>query len=238
MSLRKLYLVFCSVVFLWCFCLNTAISGIISSDLKCPGVCKCYSTNPSAGNGNVWNCSHLETYSQLWTSNSLKLDSEPESSSGNVKHLVIQDSKIENLDTLFQVLNKSSFNTLETLEISNSLINCTKQLVWLLELSSKIINPENFICTSPQTLNGTQVFKALQLIRDVDAGCPERCACELAHVPKDDEYVTVRISCNNLGFTELPQSLPANVTIHMDLSNNRVSSISNISKLILLNDFG
>ena len=90
-----------------------------------------------------------------------------------------------------------------------------------------------------KTFNGTQVLKALQLIYDVDTRCPERCVCELAHVPKDDQFVTVSVSCNNLGFTEIPKTLPANVSIHMDLSNNRVSSTtpSNLNIFITYRTF-
>lgn len=207
MSLRKFGIVFRSaVLLLCCFCVEPSSS-------HCPNVCQCYNDQIEES---VWNCSSLLTPSQLWNSRRLPHLGDlrlPQ----DVKHLLIQDSKIDFPEDLTR-----HFSNLKTLELSNNLVNCTKHLTWLLKLGDKLKDAENVQCTSPQTFNGTQVLKALQLISDVDARCPERCVCELAHVPKDDQYVTVSVSCNNLGFTEIPKVLPANVTIHMDLSNNRV----------------
>lgn len=207
MSLRKFFLITLTV---WlCFFICTT-----SANSDCPEICKCYSNEK---NEIVWNCSNLVSANQLWVVGATQLHGELQLSK-NVKHLIIQDSKIDFPEDL-----QRHFPNLKTLDLSNNFINCRKQLFWLLPLSDKLIDAENIHCTFPQTFNGTQILKALQLIYDVDSRCPERCACELAHVPKDDQYVTVSVSCNNLGFTELPKILPSNVTIHMDLSNNRVS---------------
>ena len=214
MSLRKFGIFLVSaVLLLCCFCVEPSTSS------HCPSACQCYNNELEES---VWNCSSILSFNQLlWNGGhfphygDLRLPQD-------VKHLLIQDSKFDFPEDL-----SHHFSNLKTLELSNNLINCTKHLTWLLKLSDKLKDSENLQCTSPQTFNGTQVLKALQLISDVDSRCPDRCVCELAHVPKDDQYVTVSVSCNNLGFTELPKVLPANVTIHMDLSNNRVSVLHN-----------
>nr|CAG4647502.1 EOG090X0GO2 [Megafenestra aurita] len=126
-----------------------------------------------------------EISNQLWVVGATQLHGELQLSK-NVKHLIIQDSKIDFPEDL-----QRHFPNLKTLDLSNNFINCRKQLFWLLPLSDKLIDAENIHCTFPQTFNGTQILKALQLIYDVDSRCPERCVCELAHVPKDDQYVTV-----------------------------------------------
>lgn len=209
MSVRKFYIIGSVVLFCCCWIGSASFH-------QCPDICQCYDNQQD---GKVWNCSNVVTANQLWntaTSNNhlhreIKL-------SQHVKHLVLQDSKVDFPEDLSRY-----FPNLKKLELSNSFISCTKHLIWLLPWSDKLVDSENLHCSYPQTFNGTQVLKALQLIYDVDSRCPDRCVCELAHVPKDDQYVTVSVSCNNLGFTELPKVLPANVTIHMDLSNNRVS---------------
>jgi hypothetical protein len=222
MSLRKFCLIFCANVLL-CFL------SVESSSSYCPAdICQCYKNHLEE---TVWNCTKLLSASQLWNGGHLPLNGDLQQSE-YVQHLYIEDSKIDFPDDL-----SDYFPNLQTLELSNNLINCSKHLIWILQLNDKLQNPENIHCTSPQTFNGTQVLKALQLIYDVDTRCPERCVCELAHVPKDDQYVTVSVSCNNLGFTEIPETLPANVTIHMDLSNNRVSIgtlPNNFSKIITI----
>jgi hypothetical protein len=208
MSSRKFSLVFCLSLLL-CFL------GVDSSSLHCPAdICQCYENHLEE---TVWNCTRLTSASQLWNGGHLPLHGDLQKSE-LVQHLLIADSNIDFPDDL-----TPHFPNLKTLELSNNLIICSKHLIWLLKLNDKLQDPENIQCTSPQTFNGTQILKALQLIHDVDARCPERCVCELAHVHKDDQYVTVRVSCNNLGLTEIPKTLPENVTIHMDLSNNRVS---------------
>lgn len=207
MSLRKFPSLFRSIVVLCCLCIGFCIS-------HCPDICQCYKNQLGE---KVWNCSNVGSFSQF--DNSSNILFEDEFQLPHVDHLIIQDSKIDFPEDLSQ-----HFPNLKTLDLSNNLINCTKQLTWLLKLGEKFTrDPESVQCTSPQTFNGTQVLKALQLIYDVNYQCPPRCHCDLAHVPKDDQYVTISISCNNLGLTELPKNLPENVTIHMDLSNNRVS---------------
>ncbi|XP_057366051.1 protein singed wings 2-like [Daphnia carinata] len=214
MSLRKSCLIFCSTVWLCVLCIQPSSS-------YCPDICQCYNNYLEE---TVWNCTHLVSVSQLWSDGRLPLYGDFQQPD-YVQHLHVRDSKLDFSENLLPL-----FPNLKTLELSHNLINCSKHLVWLLQLSDKLYEPENIHCTSPQTFNGTQVLKALQLIYDVGSRCPERCVCELAHVPKDDQYVTVSVSCNNLGFTEIPKILPANVTIHMDLSNNRIEDVSELAK--------
>lgn len=190
------------LIFLWVCSAETV-------DPWCPTVCDCY----SSFTGQVWNCTAISSVEQLI---GLPSQSWPRDSP---EQLIIQDSRID-----FQTDLTKYFPAVESVEISNSLVECTKHLAWLLKWSVELQDADNLLCTSPQTLNGTNVLKSLHLIEDVNIQCPKRCDCVLSHVPRDDQYVTVSVSCNNLGLTELPEILPANVTIHLDLSNNRVMS--------------
>lgn len=180
---------FTAVIFLW-MCLAE------STELWCPSVCNCY----QSATGQVWNCSSVSSAEQL-----INFPLHP-NSRVSPDQLIILDSKIDYETDLTRY-----FPVVKSVEISNSLIDCTRRLTWLLKWRLELQDFESLLCTSPQTLNGTNVLKALNLIEDVNMQCPKRCECILSHFPRDDQYVTVSVSCNNLGLTELPEILPANV---------------------------
>lgn len=199
--------------------------GVVAANNRCPNVCDCYNNQYEQS---VWNCSGLSNANMLWQ------HPDADTLGFDVKHLIIRQSRIdfqENFSHLFPIL--------EILELpSNRLIHCSKSSVWLLEWATKLKDADSILCSSPRPLNGTNLLKALNLIQDVDSQCPKNCTCELSHVPKDDQYgITIHINCTNLGLTELPKVLPANVTIHLHLSGNQVCTIIVMHLLKLLYNF-
>lgn len=183
---------------------------------NCPDVCDCYKNQHEQS---VWNCSGLSNANMLWQypdADTLGFD---------VKHLIIRQSRINFQDNFSHL-----FPNLDILELpSNRVIHCSKSSVWLLEWTSKLKDADSILCSSPRPLNGTNLLKALNLIQDVDSQCPKNCTCELSHVPKDDQYgITIHINCTNLGLTELPKVLPANVTIHLHLSGNQIEDLDGV----------
>lgn len=137
---------------------------------------------------------------------------------GEVRHLHLHNSNVNSSD---QFLDR--FPNLSLLKFSSSNIECSESTVWLLKISHLIENLPRLYCASPEVLKDTPITKALHLIRQVSSQCPEQCVCQLLNVPKDDQYVTVTIDCVNQGLVELPRTLPSNVTIHLDLSENKVN---------------
>ena len=179
-------------------------------DAKCPDLCDCYINRQEQS---VWNCSGLSNANLLWQ------HPDADTAGFDVKHLIIHESRIDFQDDFSHL-----FPNLETLELpSNKLIHCSKSSTWLLTWATKLKDSESVLCSSPRLLNGTHLLKALNLIKDMEEQCPERCTCELYRVPKDDQWgITIKIDCTNLGLTKLPEVLPSNVTIHLDLSYNQV----------------
>lgn len=142
---------------------------------------------------------------------------------GEVRHLHLHNSNVNSSD---QFLDR--FPNLSLLKFSSSNIECSESTVWLLKISHLIENLPRLYCASPEVLKDTPITKALHLIRQVSSQCPEQCVCQLLNVPKDDQYVTVTIDCVNQGLVELPRTLPSNVTIHLDLSENKIENLDDL----------
>lgn len=167
--------------------------------LACPSACQCF--------GPIWHCTEIRSLDELVAVGHKEVEQ---------MHLI--DGRVD-----FPRRFLAEFPNLRLLNISRSRIACTESALWLLEIDHLVKNWTQLYCTSPQVLERTPVTKALHWIRQVDSQCPDRCVCQLLNVPQDDQYVTVTIDCIDQNLVELPKTLPSNVTIHLDLSQNQVS---------------
>ena len=210
LQLWKAILPFCAVLcsVSWVAAIESASAAIIKD-------CKCADSGISR-----WDCKSLTSADQLCIFS--MVDPQPkechlESPACNVRHLQLRDSHIN-----FEL--RSDFTALQTVDFFNVTVECSVKTLWLLntpligDLFKKL--PQN--CSSPKMLIQIPVDKGMNLIRQVNYQCPKRCICALQNVPTGLKYVTITINCTNQGFTELPQTLPSNVYIYLDLSNNQV----------------
>ena len=191
-------------------CLFLTFSCATDKHGDCPSGCTCSRQTDF----DDWDCSNVHSLDQLrFQDNLLSAGHRP------VKNLHLRNSFVG-----FPEDFATSFPELEKLSISNSSVHCSGSMLWLLTDRLQIENQDRVNCTSPDPLNGTSITKALQLIQQIDSQCPKLCSCALFHVPRDNEYVSVNINCTGQNFTQLPNTLPANFSINLDLSNNKVSN--------------
>lgn len=174
--------------------------------VTCPDGCHC--------EGNAWNCTDLKL-AELWAEN-------PQWTGGpHVRSLSLRDTVV-NLEQDMRIL----FPNLEELELGPGCdIQCPLSSPWLLEWSGQLLYGNEPLCAGPSPNSGIQLSKMLTLMGEVRPQCPDRCSCGLASVPRKvtgDLQIAISVNCSNKSYHHLPPILPANFTIYLDMSNNRV----------------
>jgi len=199
---------FNSIVFLF-FCVY-----FVQGSTQCPTNCHCNIDEHNSST--VWSCTSLTLSDLNWNSG----NSEDQNRSFDTKHLTFVNSTIN-----FEQDLSEYFPALESVEFSNCRINltCNEDLLWLLNWTGKIVNIEEVRCSYPKHFNNSSVIKALNLVKNHENQCRvlKWCTCSTIHMYIDDDVHT-SINCTNLQLKKLPELLPSNSIIHLDLSNNQV----------------
>ncbi|KAK2727045.1 hypothetical protein QYM36_007786 [Artemia franciscana] len=140
-----------------------------------------------------------------------------------LKFLNISYNKLSklNVDVKFVLPN------LESVDLSGNLWNCSEHMIWInsWNVFKSRLN-ETYCGTAAPVLNGIQISRALSLIHKLDLQCPVRCECSLDRVPKSKAIeASAVVNCSGLGLTRLPEELPMDVILTLDLKNNSVSDL-------------